>query len=315
MFFEITFICKADFAESSYVYVKSGELMSDEGRPPFSSPPWAGATSGRGWLGSRPVCKTRGDLKEIMPTGYIFKSATLRTSSSLNFKYLAEFSPQNCEVWAEVPPKKTGDDSSDDEEMDRSYQDQKLKLKESAFANLGIAWPNKLETQKKECVHLCRVLCEGVEGSTFKLQLAILKSLHLFFQRLYLINADDVSSDDTETLSAILEMLVPAVYKTLGIVKYAAIRKKSLEVLEFLIPKCAEPSRQTVLSYWEAHDLQEALSKVTSDPDPAVRERAVLLKNVIKEAFVNDQEEEDKDALSTEKGDEDLVEKEGTSFE
>lgn len=56
-----------------------------------------------------------------------------------------------------------------------------------------------------------------------------------------------------------------------------------------------ESTRLSVLTSQQSKQLQEGLSKVTSDADPAVRERAANLKKLIKENFVFEEEKEEEE--------------------
>nr|XP_054765332.1 proteasome adapter and scaffold protein ECM29-like [Lytechinus pictus] len=235
-------------------------------------------------------------FKESRKERVDYKMAALDCLASVLQAHEADRFKELTDILYPIISKKKSEDGSDEEDVtDRAQQDMKLKLKECAFINLGLAWPSSEDTQEAESFKFCQVLCEGLEGSTFKIQLAIVKSLHRFLQRIHLLQMESLTEDELVRLSAVLEMFFPAIYKMLGIVKYAAIRKESLAVLEYLMPKLAESSRLSVLTSPQSKLLQEGMSKVTSDADPAVRERAAILKKFIKESFVFEEEEEEQE--------------------
>ncbi|XP_063962407.1 proteasome adapter and scaffold protein ECM29-like isoform X1 [Lytechinus pictus] len=235
-------------------------------------------------------------FKESRKERVDYKMAALDCLASVLQAHEADRFKELTDILYPIISKKKSEDGSDEEDVtDRAQQDMKLKLKECAFINLGLAWPSSEDTQEAESFKVCQVLCEGLEGSTFKIQLAIVKSLHLFLKRIHMLQVESLTEDELARLSAILEMFFPAIYKMLGIVKYAAIRKESLAVLEYLMPKLAESSRLSVLTSHQSKLLQEGMSKVTSDADPAVRERAANLKKFIKESFVFEEEEEEQE--------------------
>ncbi|XP_030852041.1 proteasome adapter and scaffold protein ECM29-like [Strongylocentrotus purpuratus] len=242
-------------------------------------------------------------FKESRKERVDYKMAALDCLASVLQAHEADRFKELTDILYSIISKEKSDDDSDEEDVtDRARQDEKLKLKECTFINLGLAWPSQRETQEAEASKLCEVLCEGLDGSTFKIQLAIVKSLHIFLQRIYLLQLEILTEDGLARLSSILETFVPAIYKMLGIVKYASIRKESLAILEFLMPKLAESTRLSVLTSQQSKQLQEGLSKVTSDADPAVRERAANLKKLIKENFVFEEEEEEEEEEDDDEG-------------
>lgn len=56
-------------------------------------------------------------------------------------------------VFSSLFQEKLEDDSEEEDVTDRARQDEKLKLKECTFINLGLAWPSQRETQGKEIIN------------------------------------------------------------------------------------------------------------------------------------------------------------------
>ncbi|XP_022097180.1 proteasome-associated protein ECM29 homolog [Acanthaster planci] len=177
---------------------------------------------------------------------------------------------------------KDKDDEDSDEESDRSRQDQKLQLQECAYESLGKAWPRERQTQDLFHQELCRYFSEGLQTSTFKTQVTILKSLDLFFERLMFLDPG-ISNMDCKFLSSILIRIVPDLCRCLGVVKYVAIRRQALTVLENLVTKLKDISQMALLNADMLSNLEDSLLGMTSDSEPSLKDRSRQLRKALEQ--------------------------------
>uniref|UniRef100_A0A5F9DC61 Ecm29 proteasome adaptor and scaffold n=1 Tax=Oryctolagus cuniculus TaxID=9986 RepID=A0A5F9DC61_RABIT len=88
--------------------------------------------------------------------------------------------------------------NEDDNERERELQ---LECLLGAFESLGKAWPRNVETQRCYRQELCKLMCERLKLSTWKVQLGVLQSMNAFFQGLMLLEEEHA---DPEALAEIL---------------------------------------------------------------------------------------------------------------
>ncbi|XP_033636669.1 proteasome adapter and scaffold protein ECM29-like [Asterias rubens] len=186
--------------------------------------------------------------------------------------------------------KEKKDDSDSDDENDRERQDAKLKLQECAYESLGKAWLRERLTQDLYHQEFCRYLSDGLQNSTFKVQVTILKSLGLFLDRLMFL-VPDISDIDCKFVSSILLRIIPDLCKCLGIVKYIAIRREALNILEKLVTKLKEINQFVLLNEEMLETLHDALIGMSTDTDLSLKDRSRQLRKRLEQYSQEDEEE------------------------
>ncbi|XP_038067101.1 proteasome adapter and scaffold protein ECM29-like [Patiria miniata] len=222
-------------------------------------------------------------FKECKKERIDYKIAALECLSSVLEAHGIDRFEELSQILFPIVSKDKKDDSDDsDEESVRSRQDQKLKLQECAYESLGKAWPRERQTQDLFHQDLCRYLSEGLQASTFKMQVTILKALGLFLDRLMFLSPG-IDNIESKFLSSILIRIIPDLCRCLGIVKYVAIRRQALTILENLVTKLKDINQIALLSADMLSNLEDALLGMTSDSEPSLKDRSRQLRKELEQ--------------------------------
>ncbi|XP_071952576.1 proteasome adapter and scaffold protein ECM29-like [Antedon mediterranea] len=176
--------------------------------------------------------------------------------------------------------KKEDDDEEEEEEEDREAQEEQLILEEFAYESLGKAWPKTRHTQEIQHERFCGLMCAGVEISTFKIQVHILKAMSQFLQRLVYLQGN-LSSEDEVVLSSILIKIVPVLCSRLAIIKYVAIRRSAVKIIDDMVARLSSADVTVLLTNNLRGQLLDALNKMGADPDRPLRDHAADVRKAI----------------------------------
>uniref|UniRef100_A0A8D0SIM9 Ecm29 proteasome adaptor and scaffold n=1 Tax=Sus scrofa TaxID=9823 RepID=A0A8D0SIM9_PIG len=151
-------------------------------------------------------------------------------------------------------PESIGVRTSKNEDENEKEKELQLESLLGAFESLGKAWPRNVETQRCYRQELCKLMCERLKLSTWKVQLGVLQSMNAFFQGLMLLEEEHA---DPEALAEIL-------LETCKSITYSLESKQ----WESLTSECR------VL-------LIESLATMETDSRPELQEKASLLKKTL----------------------------------
>ncbi|KAL8203023.1 UNVERIFIED_CONTAM: hypothetical protein K2H54_036013, partial [Gekko kuhli] len=100
-------------------------------------------------------------------------------------------------------PETKGASPSQNDDEDENENEKELQMDSllCAFESLGKAWPRDAETQRCYRQELCKLMCERLKLSTWKVQLGVLQAMKAYFQGLMLLEAEHA---DPEALAGIL---------------------------------------------------------------------------------------------------------------
>uniref|UniRef100_A0A452SA85 Ecm29 proteasome adaptor and scaffold n=1 Tax=Ursus americanus TaxID=9643 RepID=A0A452SA85_URSAM len=110
-------------------------------------------------------------------------------------------------------PESTGVRTTKNEDENEKEKELQLECLLGAFESLGKAWPRNVETQRCYRQELCKLMCERLKLSTWKVQLGVLQSMNAFFQGLMLLEEEHA---DPEALAEILLETCKSVTCSLG---------------------------------------------------------------------------------------------------
>uniref|UniRef100_A0A8C0J6E6 Ecm29 proteasome adaptor and scaffold n=1 Tax=Chelonoidis abingdonii TaxID=106734 RepID=A0A8C0J6E6_CHEAB len=167
-----------------------------------------------------------------------------------------------------------GSPKNDDDENEKEKELQMESLL-CAFESLGKAWPRNLETQRCYWQELCKLMCERLKHSTWKVQLGVLQAM----------NAKVLCGNKWLKL-----YLCPDVYSALKVVmhsfsienrSYTSIRTEALSVIEVLLTKLKESKQWDSLPLESRELLIGSLTSVVLDSRPELQEKASLLKKTL----------------------------------
>ncbi|NWX87191.1 ECM29 protein, partial [Nothoprocta ornata] len=174
----------------------------------------------------------------------------------------------------------TGMGSPKHEEEDEDMREKEMQMESliCAFECLGKAWPRSLETQRCYRQEFCRLMCERLKLSTWKVQLEVLQAMNAFFKGLMLFDEEHL---DPEALAGILLETCSSITCSLENKSYTSIRTEALSVIELLCSKLSEAKQWGCLAPESRDRLICSLSTMASDSRPELREKAFTLKKTL----------------------------------
>uniref|UniRef100_A0A672ZZK8 Ecm29 proteasome adaptor and scaffold n=1 Tax=Sphaeramia orbicularis TaxID=375764 RepID=A0A672ZZK8_9TELE len=237
--------------------------------------------SGRTWAGKEELLKAIGSvvskcrynlhnllisvldivLKECRKESLVYKMAALRCAGDVlhssqedRFSTLAEILfpliRKSCPVSGGASPRSLEDDD-DVDAKEKALQTEALLC---AFETLGKAWPNNPQTQ----VEVCSLMCEKLKLSTWKVQLAVLQSMKIYY---------DIH-------------IVHPVF-CLENKSYSSVRTEALSVVDLIVKRTGESEQWDCVSVKSREQLQRSLSTLQSDNRPDLRDKAQELRRHI----------------------------------
>uniref|UniRef100_A0A8B9QKQ3 Ecm29 proteasome adaptor and scaffold n=1 Tax=Apteryx owenii TaxID=8824 RepID=A0A8B9QKQ3_APTOW len=151
-----------------------------------------------------------------------------------------------------------GSPKHDEEDEDVREKEMQMESLICAFESLGKAWPRSPETQRCYRQEFCKLMCERLKLSTWKVQLGVLQAMNAYFQGLMLF--DEEHSDPGALTGILLE--------TCSSITYSLEAKQ----WESLTPESRD-------------HLIRSLSTMASDSRPELREKAFTLKKTLENLY------------------------------
>ncbi|XP_059513619.1 proteasome adapter and scaffold protein ECM29 isoform X7 [Myotis daubentonii] len=163
---------------------------------------------------------------------------------------------------------------------DENEKEKELQLESllGAFESLGKAWPRNMETQRCYRQELCKLMCDRLKLSTWKVQLGVLQSMNAFFQGLMLLEEEHA---DPEALTEILLETCKSITYSLENKTYSSVRTEALSVIELLLKRLEESKQWESLTSECRTLLIESLATMETDNRPELKEKASLLKKTL----------------------------------
>ncbi|NXA53460.1 ECM29 protein, partial [Nothocercus julius] len=171
-----------------------------------------------------------------------------------------------------------GSPKQDEEDEDVREKEMQMESLICAFECLGKAWPRSPETQRCYRQEFCRLMCERLKLSTWKVQLGVLQAMNAFFQGLMLF---DEEHSDPGALAGILLETCSSITYSLENKSYTSIRTEALSVIQLLCTKLSEAKQWGSLAPESREHLVCSLSAMASDSRPELREKAFTLKKTL----------------------------------
>nr|DBA28234.1 TPA: hypothetical protein GDO54_008627 [Pyxicephalus adspersus] len=167
--------------------------------------------------------------------------------------------------------------SPKDEEEDENEKAKELQTESllCAFSTLGKAWPRNPATQRCYQFELCKLMCERLKLSTWKVQYAVLQSMNAYFQGLLILEKEH---SDNATVSEILTEACPVIAHSLENKSYSSIRTEAVSILELLIKKLEDSNQCDSLTVENRKLLITSLSTMEQDSRPDLKDKGLLLK-------------------------------------
>uniref|UniRef100_A0A8D2L4I4 Ecm29 proteasome adaptor and scaffold n=1 Tax=Varanus komodoensis TaxID=61221 RepID=A0A8D2L4I4_VARKO len=177
-------------------------------------------------------------------------------------------------------PENMGVSSPQNDDEDENENEKELQMESllCAFESLGKAWPRNPETQRCYRQELCKLMCERLKLSTWKVQLGVLQAMKAYFQGLLLLEAEH---SDPEALTRILLETCSSITHSLENRSYTSIRTEALSVIEVLLTKLEESKQWDSLSTESRDLLIGSLTTLSLDSRPELQDKASLLKKTL----------------------------------
>ncbi|TRZ18499.1 hypothetical protein HGM15179_008603 [Zosterops borbonicus] len=122
----------------------------------------------------------------------------------------------------------------DEEDEDMREKEVQMESLICAFETLGKAWPRSPETQCCYRREFCKLMCDRLKLSTWKVQLGVLQAMNAYFQGLMLF---DEEHSDPVALTEILLETCSSITHSLENKSYTSIRTEALSVIQLLLTK------------------------------------------------------------------------------
>ncbi|XP_009708838.1 PREDICTED: proteasome-associated protein ECM29 homolog, partial [Cariama cristata] len=172
----------------------------------------------------------------------------------------------------------TGLPKHDEEDEDMREEEVQMESLICAFETLGKAWPRSPETQRCYRQEFCKLMCDRLKLSTWKVQLGVLQAMNAYFQGLMLF---DREHSDPVALTDILLETCSSITHSLENKSYTSIRTEALSVIQLLLTKLQEAQQWESLTPESREHLIRSLSTMASDSRPELQEKAFILKKTL----------------------------------
>ncbi|CAH1774881.1 unnamed protein product [Owenia fusiformis] len=215
-------------------------------------------------------------LKECKKENVVYKTAALKCTGEILEAYEIDRYGDILEILNPLLNPSKGDTEDDDKDDKNARFD----LQCVAFECLGQAWPKQKVTQDTHQCSSCALLSERLTASSWKVQIAIVKTLNKLIDRL-LILEDDTLRGNHSYLDAIITSITPSICICLGNIKYAGLRKECLGVLETLTKKLSKLSCLDILPPGPCAQLRDSLKALENDSQPELKHKALDLYKII----------------------------------
>ncbi|XP_068278547.1 proteasome adapter and scaffold protein ECM29 isoform X3 [Nyctibius grandis] len=172
----------------------------------------------------------------------------------------------------------TGLPKHDEEDEDMREKEVQMESLICAFETLGKAWPRSPETQRCYRQEFCKLMCDRLKLSTWKVQLGVLQAMNAYFQGLMLF---DKEHSDPVALREILLETCSSITHSLENKSYTSIRTEALSVIQLLLTKLQEARQWESLTPESREHLIRSLSTMASDSRPELQEKAFVLKKTL----------------------------------
>ncbi|KAM7419137.1 hypothetical protein PAMA_016317 [Pampus argenteus] len=227
-------------------------------------------------------------LKECRKENLVYKMAALRCAGDVLhssqedcFNNMAEILfpliKKSCPESGGASPRSL-DDDDDDNNKDVKEKELQTEALLCAFETLGKSWPRNPQTQARFQVEVCRLMCEKLKLSTWKVQLAVLQSMKAYIKGLLLL---EKGSEDFNVLSQILTETCAALTYPLENKSYSSVRTEALSVVDLIVKRTGESEQWDCVSVKSREQLQRSLSTLQSDNRPDLRDKAQELRRHI----------------------------------
>ncbi|XP_067172253.1 proteasome adapter and scaffold protein ECM29 isoform X5 [Apteryx mantelli] len=175
-----------------------------------------------------------------------------------------------------------GSPKHDEEDEDVREKEMQMESLICAFESLGKAWPRSPETQRCYRQEFCKLMCERLKLSTWKVQLGVLQAMNAYFQGLMLF---DEEHSDPGALTGILLETCSSITCSLENKSYTSIRTEALSVIQLLFTKLNEAKQWESLTPESRDHLIRSLSTMASDSRPELQEKAFTLKKTLENLY------------------------------
>ncbi|XP_067297916.1 proteasome adapter and scaffold protein ECM29 [Pseudorasbora parva] len=224
-------------------------------------------------------------LKECKKENLVYKMAALRSAADIlestqvdRFQEITDIVlpliKKNQPASAGSPRHENDDDDEDDVKT-RELQTEALLC---AFETLGKAWPKTIQTQNQFQNEVCRIMCDRLKLSTWRVQLGVLRAMKAFYQGLLLL---DKEHQNAAVLTELLSETCTALASPLENKSYSSVRTDALVVVELLLKRLEESDQWECLSERSRQQLQRSLATMETDSRPDLKDKAQTMRRKI----------------------------------
>ncbi|KAG1956648.1 proteasome adapter and scaffold protein ECM29 [Pimephales promelas] len=222
-------------------------------------------------------------LKECKKENLVYKMAALRSAAdileSTQEDRFQEITDIVLPIIKKNQPASAGSPRhDDDDDGDVKARELQTEVLLCAFETLGKAWPKTIQTQNQFQNEVCRLMCDRLKLSTWRVQLGVLRAMKVFYQGLLLL---DKEHQNAAVLTEMLSETCTALASPLENKSYSSVRTDALVVVELLLKRIEESDQWECLSERSRQQLQRSLATMETDSRPDLKDKAQTMRRKI----------------------------------
>ncbi|KAK7161946.1 hypothetical protein R3I94_004573 [Phoxinus phoxinus] len=222
-------------------------------------------------------------LKECKKESLVYKMAALRSAAdileSTEVDRFQEITDIVLPLIKKNQPARAGSPRhNDDEDDDVKARELQTEVLLCAFETLGKAWPKTIQSQNEFQNEVCRLMCDRLKLSTWRVQLGVLRAMKVFYQGLLLL---DKEHQNAAVLTEMLSETCTALAAPLENKSYSSVRTDALVVVELLLKRIEESDQWECLSERSRQQLQRSLATMETDSRPDLKDKAQTMRRKI----------------------------------
>ncbi|KAK7166459.1 hypothetical protein R3I93_006281 [Phoxinus phoxinus] len=222
-------------------------------------------------------------LKECKKESLVYKMAALRSAAdileSTEVDRFQEITDIVLPLIKKNQPARAGSPRhNDDEDDDVKARELQTEVLLCAFETLGKAWPKTIQSQNDFQNEVCRLMCDRLKLSTWRVQLGVLRAMKVFYQGLLLL---DKEHQNAAVLTEMLSETCTALAAPLENKSYSSVRTDALVVVELLLKRIEESDQWECLSERSRQQLQRSLATMETDSRPDLKDKAQTMRRKI----------------------------------
>lgn len=173
------------------------------------------------------------------------------------------------------------DNEDESSEEISKKRESNIKLKETAYETLGKAWPqHSKSTQEKHREFFVEQTVQFLPTLTRSIQVSVVSALYAYVDKLILLQEDNLTDNEKESLGKIINNILRAVEYAVSISKHTRLRKEALNIIFCLGTKLKQKNRNQEIEVI-CKTVNDILPTIASDNQPEIKSRVTDIKKLL----------------------------------